>query len=344
MIPSATGRLAPGLLVLAGVLFQAAAIAADKVYLLPPGALRDPTVLSGGEIKDYSGAGLVYQSANGNTRRYPASHVQRVETQWLPEHRRGDELFGKGKLAEALAAYREAQRRETRRWVRRRLMAEQVWCLQNLGQWLPAAELFLALYSEDPQTPYFECIPMAWAPMTPQPPLVAKAQGWLANPDGVLVVLGASYLMHTPLRARALSRVNQLRFHRDGRVAALATALWWQGRLHQVEPEGVKSWEQDLRRFPPRLRVGGHWVLAQAHTRLFQPQRSVLHLLRIPVLYPRHRLLAARALLQAAEQLQRVGQHREATRLLQELAIQYDSTPEADQARQMLRQQADPSR
>lgn len=344
MIPLATRRLMPGLLVVVGLLQQAVATAADKVYILPPGALRDPTVHSGGEIKDYSGAGLVYQSANGNTHRYPANHVLRVETTWLPEHRRGEELFAKGKLAEALAAYQEAQRRETRRWVRRRLMAEQVWCLQNLGRWQSAAELFLALYAEDPQTPYFECIPVAWAPMTPQPPLVAKAQGWLASADGVLVVLGASYLMHTPHQARALSRVNQLRFHRDGRVAALATTLWWQGRLHRVEPEEVKSWEQDLRRFPPRLRAGGHWVLAQAHVRLFQPQRSVLHLLRIPVLFPKHRALAARALLQAAGQLQRLGQHREATRLLQELAIQYDSTPEADQARQMLRQQNEPSR
>ncbi len=324
------------------VFWCAAAACADKVYHRPPGSLRDPKVWAGGEIKDFSGAGLVYQHPDGRSERVPANHVLRVEATWLPEHVRADELFAHGKLEEALAAYQEAQRKETRRWVRRRLLAEQVWCLQNLGRWESAAELFLALYTEDRLTPYFDCIPTPWAPMQPSPSLVAKAQRWLESEDAVRVVLGASFLMHTPHRPRALARVNQLRFDRDGRVAALANALWWQGHLHQVTPEEVKSWERDLRRFPPRLRVGGHWVLAQAHARLFQPQQSALHLLRVPVLFPKHRQLAARALLQAAEQLQRLGQRREATRLLQELAIQYDSTPEADQARRMLQEQNKP--
>src|SRR3954469_305368 len=72
-----------------------------------------------GEIVDYTGESLQLKAASGRVESIPAARVVEIKTEWTAAQQRGDALRSEGKLAEAITAYKQAKRDETRSWARR---------------------------------------------------------------------------------------------------------------------------------------------------------------------------------------------------------------------------------
>ena len=89
---------------------------------------EDPPLFTG-EILDYTGRELRIRLSSGREAAIPADRVRRIETRWIAEHAAGDALREQGKFDEALDQYRAALGKESRLWVRRKNLAEMVWCL-----------------------------------------------------------------------------------------------------------------------------------------------------------------------------------------------------------------------
>lgn len=296
-----------------------------------------------GKVLEYTGREIVVETDEGRQVKRAGRQVIEIETEWPPAVDAGDEHYGSGEFKQAREQYMAAIRAEKRAWARRKILAKIIDCYKQQGEYEPAGKLFLALVREDPDTPDFGVIPLAWAPAQPQLELEQAAEKWLASADApVAILLGASHLLPTARRAAALERLELLARDKDRRIAALAQAQTWRGALATANEERIERWSKGLAEFPEPLRAGPYLVLGQAVARQGDAEQAALTFLHVPILYPQDRLLASQALAEAAAQLEKLGQAPAAERVVQELLSQYSGTPAAVEAARRAGQAAAP--
>lgn len=307
------------------------AVALDTVELSTAAGAR--TRLTG-TVLEYTGRQLVLELPGGRRQEISGDRVLRVLTDYDRQQVEADRLLEKGELAQALSLYRQALAAESRAWVKRLILAGMVRCLQGLGQVQPAGDTFLALVASDPSTPYFDCIPLAWIPTEPSPLLAQTAEGWLGRDEEqapAAVLLGASHLLPTARRPAALVKLRRLSTGADRRIGQLALAQTWRAEA-QPGDDQLAAWQRAVEQMDGPLRAGPYFVLGQAYLQRQQAEEAALALLRIPILYPQHRDLAARALLDAGRALERLNRADQATRLYREVLGTYPGSPAAAEA------------
>ncbi len=312
-------------------------MAEDVVILSSDKAQRSQTRLVG-EVLAYNGTHLVIRLTSGIEREFPADQVLDIQPQRSEAHQAADTAMNRHDYQPALAAYRQALARESRRWFRHLLLSKMVQCYRNLGQAGPAGETFLILASDKDGTPYFDRIPLAWVPGEPSPGLAQRARSWLRNDDvPAAVLLGASHLLSTNERPAVLGRLKRLQLHDDPRIAMLARAQSWRAEVATASENDLQQWQRIIESAPEALRGGPYFVLGLAYSQQQEPTTAALALLRVPINYPEDRELAARCLLQAGEALQRIGQNQEAIQLYRELTEDYADRPLASIGAQRLK-------
>lgn len=290
-----------------------------------------------GEVLDYTGQTLLVRLPGGVERAFPADRVHWIETTRTPEHIAADKLLREQQPEAALAQYRRGLEKETRRWVRREILARLVACHEELGDTPAAVQFFMLLVQSDPLTPYFDGIPLAWLPQPTSPAVVEAAAKWVAHDEEpVAVLLGASHLLMSPQRNTALERLQALAFGRDARVAALARGQLWRANFATASDLQVENWAADVEKMPESLRAGPYFVLAAAWSAKHQPARAALAYMHVPILHSTQRRLAGRALLEAGRELEKIGQKEEAASLYREVVEGHNKSPLVEEARQRL--------
>ncbi len=313
--------------------------AEDVVVLRPTPSNAHPRPIKG-EILDYTGRELRIQLATGRQRSIKPELVERVDTARCAEHESGDRLFAGGEFRAAESKYREAieSNREVRPWVRREILAQIVWCYTNIGQAEQAGQVFLMLIQRDPDTLYFDCIPLAWTDEAPSRELAARAASWLAATDHpVAVLLGASHLLTTDRRAAALQQLRILSEGEQPRVAWLAQTQIWRTETAGSTADQLAAWSRLLDASDEALRAGPYFVLGTALAR-HDGRKAALALLEVPIMYPRQQRLAAAALLSAGGCLESTGDVGEAARLYREILDQHATSVEKGEAARRLDQ------
>jgi tetratricopeptide (TPR) repeat protein len=287
-----------------------------------------------GQIVDFTGEKLILRRPSGREETIAANRVVELTSEWCKEHGLGNARFEGGQYEEALSWYRQALAAEQRNWVRRLVLSRCVWCYRRLGRTEKAVEAFLLICREDPATPYFDGIPLAWTALQPSSSLVGRARTWLdgAQP-AVARLVGASWLLSTRDRARATSVLRQLIGESEPRLAFLAEAQLWRTQVVTATPEDTERWCERIERMPTSIRAGPYYLLGRLAARHDRHEEAALAFLRIVILYPEQRELASRALLAAAGALEQMKQNDEAVRLYEELLGAYPESDGADEAR-----------
>ena len=286
-----------------------------------------------GRVADYSGRGLALDTPDGGRRTFPAERVLRIETYHTQARQDADGLFDKGQFAPATALYERAHREEERPWMRRQIMAQLVWCRRATGQLQSAGEEFRVVVWEDADSPYLSCIPLAWIAGQPSGTLEQAAKAWLnLEAEPAMVLLGASHLLSTAARAVALDRLERLAATAGPPVNQLALAQTWRASVVTADARQLAAWEDTVRRMPEPLRAGPYYVLGQGWARQQNWEQAALALMRVPILYRRHHVLAARSLLDAGQSLEKLDRRRQAARLYDEVLRDFAQTPSATEA------------
>jgi len=283
-----------------------------------------------GSVLDYTGRFLRIELEGGLERTFPSSRVAEVQGDWSAEHRAAIEASAEGDYRAAIARYRRAIDNEPREWVRREILAELTWLYSYTGETTIACELFMLLTESDPETPYFDAIPLAWMPSEDvrQP----QALGWLGQEgDPVAMLLGASHLLSTTERPAALEALKKLATSGDERISSLARAQTWRSVAFRATDSELAQWLQQVESMPESLRAGAYFVLGNGLKSRKRLNDAALAWLRVPVLYPKHRALAGEALASAGGALEQLERPTEAERLYRELARRF---PETEAARQ----------
>ncbi len=305
-----------------------ALFAADEVLLVTGQKLV-------GEVTDFTGKRLEITLSGGLKRSVLADQVQDVRTTPSAPQRQADDLYAERKFVEAMAAYQGAIQSETRRWVRRQLLARLVRSSTNAQQIAQAGQFCLLLLQDDPDSRDFDALPLAWVLAEPSPLVEAQAKKWLAlTEQPAAVLLGASHLLLGPDALAATAQLQRLTPHADPRIAKLADAQLWRVSIARVTDEQLAQWADKVERMPPSLRAGPYYVLGRACAFRQQSDLSALNYLRVPILFSEQRPLAAESLLAAAGELQQAKQSAEALRLLDELIVDYGETRAAKEAQQ----------
>ena len=320
------------------VLAHIAAVHATDVVHLGGEGPRDGEVRLSGIVLDYTGEELRIDLGGGRVMRYPAQRVLRIERGRTAAEAHGDQAAAEHRYADARGAYETAMASEPRAWVQRQLLAKLVRTTDQAGHAEIAGRRFLELVAADPQTPDFACIPLAWLPAPAGRDLETVALAWLTVRDNPAArLLGASHLLNGRYAAAALAELRRLEVHHDVRIACLAQSQAWRTTFADATDNQLAHWAEAIDRYPLALRAGPYFVLGRAFAQRHEPERAALALLRVPLHYPEQAALAARALLEAGDALERLGQGREAATLYAELIEVYPHSEAAAGIRSRVR-------
>lgn len=282
------------------------------------------TIRRTGTIEDYSGAGLVLVTPQGRKETIPLEKLVDFQTPTTDEELAGDKLKQAGKITEAIAAYGKAQRAEPRQWVQRRIARSLVDCYDVAGQIDQAGDEFVKIVAADPETPYYGSIPLAWRTATVDGPAVTQASKWLSAPkQPVAQLLGASWLLTAPERAKAIAALKTLSNDLDPRIAHLAAAQLWRASLVTATAADADKWRQQIERMTPELRAGPLLVLGDWYARNDRPDDALLAWLQAPLVYDDRQSLAVQGLLLAGQLLEKLKRQEDAQRLYREVEAKY---------------------
>jgi tetratricopeptide (TPR) repeat protein len=298
----------------------ASAVAQDTAYIAGSGGGQTKIT---GRVLDYTGRELRWEHPGGQQQGFPAEKVLRIETSYGRQQTDADALAAKNQFDRALGLYLKAVESEPRRWVRRQIIARVVACYQALDQPQRAGEAFLLLVRDDPETPYFDCIPLAWTPRQPPADLELAARQWLGREEPAAQLLGASHLLAGRDRPEALRQLRRLAAGTDRRIAGLALAQTWRAEVATATAEQLDGWSRLVEQLPEPLAAGPYFVLGSARAQRQQPEQAALALLRVAILWPQQRLLAAQSLVEAGRALEKLNQGQEALGLYREAIRTY---------------------
>lgn len=311
-------------LLIALVLLRHASANGEDTVAYLGGKENKQTIRRTGTIEDYSGAGLVLVTTQGKKETIPLEKLVEFRTTATDEEQSGDRLKGEGKLKDAIAAYQKAKRAEPRRWVVRRISNSLVDCLDAAGQIDQAGAEFLSLAASDPETPYFGSLPLAWRNPVPEGPAVTQANKWMASSgQPIAALLGASWLLAGPERAKAIGALKTLSSDLDPRIAHLAAAQLWRTQIVTATLADAQKWQQQIDRMPDELRAGPLLVLGDVYARLDQSDDALLAYLQIPLVNSQRQTLAAEGLTSAAKLLEQLQRPDDAARLYREREAKY---------------------
>lgn len=282
------------------------------------------------QIVDYTGELITVQFKSGAAQKtYPAEQVIEVRTAWLESHDLGRKLLTERKLDEATRALQAALVAEKRDWVRREILSLLIRCSLRNGDRASAGTRFLQLLKSDPTTRQFGLIPLIWASEPVSGAAKSQAREWLKQESDVARLLGASLLLDDGASGdTAAQELQALQRSTDERVRLLAQAQSWRLKLRALEIGDLElnRWDARIHEMPTKLRGGPSYLLGRGWAMRREHDRAATALLWTALMDDGDARLAARAGVEAAESLKRLGQPDDAQRLLQEIATRFPDT------------------
>jgi hypothetical protein len=286
-----------------------------------------------GVIEESTGARITLREAGGRrVRVIPLSDYRVVElrTTFVPAHERGLAALARHDLSVAESELAESLDAESRRWVRREILAARVRIALVRDDQPLAARLFLSLYESDSTTPHLRLIPLKWTTGDPPENCVRPARDWLASTRPAARLVGASLLLERPDHAaEAIAALQSVAASEDRRLAELAAAQLWRPDLQaaRLSDLQLERWEKRVSQLPVELRSGPAFLLGRAYSTRSQGELAAAWFLWPATVGGVECELAAQGLIEAGGCLARIGQSAEAIRLWREVQSRFpDST------------------
>jgi tetratricopeptide (TPR) repeat protein len=299
-------------------------------------------------ILDYGAKAITFQLEAGRpATTYPADRVIEVKTPLTPSHEKGRALLAAGKWSDAAEAFQRALFEEgsepSRGWVRREILAQLVRCALAAGDRPAARAKFDLLLAGDDNPRHFHLIPLVWTSAAPEPAETIEARTLLESTRDAARLMGAAALLFDPrYGSLARSELRSLLSSGDPRVAALARAQAWRitRAEREIRREELDEWQARIDAMPADLRAGPYYVLGGACAARGDFDRAARFLLWAPLVDAADAHLAARAALEAAEALARIGRREQADRVARDVLRHYPQTPFAQDAQALIESHA----
>jgi tetratricopeptide (TPR) repeat protein len=305
----------PAALSLLALWLPALAMGEEDWVRVRPAQRQLPPVERRGVVEEYNGSGLTLRQGTSKVT-IPLDQLLEVHYTKIPAETTADAARAAGDLKLALTSYEQARDAEQRPWARRLVQVKLAACYEWNDDLPRAGDEILALLEEDPASPHFYALPLAWQNRPSHEPLVTKARRWMA--DGkrpAAMLLGASWLLTSTERARALEVLADLSSDIDPRIAPLALAQQWRVQVVTATNTDLERWEEITRRLPAELQGGPLLLIGQAQLRQKNTSAALLALLQPALLKPQREAVIAEATLTALNVLQQERRYDDALRV-----------------------------
>lgn len=296
-------------------------------------------------IIDYTGAVITVREVDANANKtYATSEVTRVETPQSQQHQAGLELLSEGKIREAEENLLEALTLDPREWVKREILSNLVRAALHRGDYVTAATRMDRIFTSDQTTHHLELLPAAWTEKVLTKAQTRNAAELIGNQSQIERLVAASILLfQSGFEETSRQTLLELKTTGHRRLQPIAEAQLWRLELKENDLAvfTIEQWERHIERLPTPERGGPYYLLASAYDFKLLRDEAALTYLRIPVLYPHDRLLAAQSLLSAAEMLRAAGRGQESITIYRELTAHYRGTDAARKADALLQSLTD---
>jgi len=303
------------------ILFGSASVANDTIHLKQPGS--EAVIPVPATIDDFTGKFIRFRVGT-SVRQELTSNVVQTDHAFSEGFKRGQNLFKSGDYEAAEGEWKQDLVREPKAWVRREIRAWLIRAAWRQDHWLDAANQFLEIVAEDPDTFHWPIAPLTWTPALREADR-AGARRLLEDSRPVARLLGASFLLKDSQAAASAERVlKDLMRDSLSQVSGLAKAQLWRTQLGPPisDPE-LARWRSHIAFLPATLRGGPQYVLAAATFQRDEYDRAAAEFLWVPLVYSQHEPTAARASLEAGVSLLRAGRRDDAVKLLNETVANF---------------------
>ena len=288
-----------------------------------------------GVIVDWQADTLTIE-IGGREKTIKGSEIVRVQTVWSEQYQTGLQFFQQRKFSSAIGPLTEASQIETRDWARSIILAKLTQCFSLQEDFGNAANAFGQIIAVDPQSRFTYLIPLPWDRAFVDGAIIERAKQWQRSENETFRLLGASWLLGSPVRESALAELDELSRSADPRIAHLASIQLWRGRSVSATEKDLARWETQIKRMPAEIRAGALFIAGEIKFRLKQDEDAALDFLQIPILHNDNLRLSAIGLQKAANSLQNAGKAEEAEIVLRELVRDYANTRFAVEAESKL--------
>lgn len=204
-----------------------------------------------------------------------------VQTKWPPAYQQAKQLAAQGNSLEAINQYMAAIEAESRPWAQRIIRSELVGQFALGGQIDDAALQYAEILSADRNSRFTYLVPLAWTTSTHR---FGRANDWLDAKESIIQLMGASWLLETPSRAKAIQRLEKLAGDIDPRVSQLAMAQLWRAKT-VVNPKQVQRWQEMVEAMPREYRGGPRLVLGKLQARAGATEDALVGWMKVVTLH-----------------------------------------------------------
>src|SRR5436190_6609479 len=241
------------------------AAADDVIHLKQPNS--DAVMPVSGVIDDFTGKVIQYRKGT-SVRQEQTSNVVRIEHKFSEGFDRAQKLFDTGNYEAAETEWKQALTAEPKPWIQREIRSWLVRTALRQDRWVDAANQFLAIVAEDPDTFHWPTAPLVWTPFTLRDADRITARSWLEGDRPVARLIGASLLLKEPAPTGLAAQRALEALVRDPspQVSGLAKAQLWRNRLGPALSDNeITSWRGHINFLPETLRGGPQYLLASAY-------------------------------------------------------------------------------
>lgn len=278
-----------------------------------------------GEIVDWIGNTISIRGSTG-LKEIDTDRLIRIETAWDPNFTAGENMLAQYQYLAAINLFESALDGEERSWMQNIVHAKLLECFlatENFGR---AANQFLNIVNDDPQSRFRHLIPLVWTSSRPDKTQTRRAQAWLDASEPTIQLLGASWLLTDSDNAKAIETLEKLTRDFDPMIKSLAAAQLWRQDRVALDAKRMELRIAEVRRMPEEFRSGAWYLVAQGQSKLKQHDDAIANFMRIPINDPQQGGLAAAGLYQAAWILQKTNRTTEAQTLRDELKEKFGDT------------------
>ena len=298
-------------------------------------------VKSTGTIEDYNRSELTLRTSSGNIISIKSDCIVDIVTDYPATYSEAELRMNNREYDLALPLLDKALVQAPDGWMKQKILSCQITCLINLNRIDDAAVRYVQLVQLDPDTVYYDSVPLVWTSVDLSARTEQLARVWIGQQKyPFAALLGASLLLTSDKNSEVKTALNALAKSEDSQVAILAQMQLNRLSLTPMSETALKNLEKKIDILPKSLQFGPRFVLAQLWSRSsseeIKADKMTLDYLQCAVNPRAPAELQARAFYSAGSAALAAERRDEALRIFKKLIEKYPDSQWAQQAKRTI--------
>ena len=221
-----------------------------------------------GTIENYGRDELLLRTSSGQIKSIRTDNIVEIQAEYPAPYMEAKLRMSNQDFDQALTLLDKALVQAPDGWMKHEILARQVECFNSLNRPDDAAARYVQLIQLDPNTAFYDCVPLVWTSVEASLRTQQLTQNWIRQQKYPYVaLLGASLLLTSDKKTEVQTALTALTKSDDADVAALAQMQLNRLSLTPMPETTLKNLEKRADALPKSLQYGPRFVLGQLWNR-----------------------------------------------------------------------------